>query len=170
MVNFSVEECNKIISLSEILPGKRREGDSDYRKRISNDITYKFWIIFNNHDNKWIFDRLDLSFEEHTGHKVVNQLEKIVLHEYVEGDGFERHNDTYQDNQYYNIGVNLTDDYEGGDFILYDPQITVGDKRGELYGFKNTRDHEVKTIKKGTRWSIIAFYFYKHAEIQKNLL
>lgn len=163
---FTLEECNKIISLSSILEGKRREGDSKYRERVSPYITYKFWTIPRGNNTQWIFDRLNLGFEYYTGHKVVEELDKVILHEYVEGDGFAKHNDIYQEDQFFNIGVNLTDNYQGGEFILYDPDELVGEKAGELYGFHHTRFHEVKKITKGTRWSIVAFYFYKSAGLK----
>lgn len=161
---FSPNECDYIINLSKSLP-------ENYRDDSDRGISYTFWSIGNNDSSKWIFDKFDLFLEsQHSNLKVLLQLDAIHLFRYQKGNKFVRHKDIYYDNQAYNVGVNLTDDYQGGEFILYSPDITLEKKAGKLYQFYHTREHEVTEITSGERWSLIGFYFYSNINKSKALL
>lgn len=163
MISFSIEECNNIINLASELEEVVRD-DSD------RGISYTFWSIGNNDNYKWIFDRFDKYLEESQNVKVTSQLDAIHLFRYTSGNAFTRHSDIYYTGQAYNVGTNLTDDYEGGDFILYNPDITLDKVRGKLYSFYHTREHEVTMITDGIRWSLIGFYFYDNIDKKRTLL
>jgi hypothetical protein len=164
MIKFTKEECDKIIGLSNVL--ERHERDESPRP-----ISYDFYSIGWNEEYKWIFDRIDQYFTETTGIKVVKSLDAVHLFDYSLGDKFVRHRDTYYHNQIHNIGVCLNEDYEGGDFVLHEPEYVVLPKKtGEIYTFKHSYEHEVLEVIKGHRWSLIGFYFYEHLDLQKNLI
>lgn len=154
MVEFTHRECLDIINLRVNL-------EEVYRDDSDRNISYTYWSIGNRPEYKWIFDRFDSFLEsQYEGLKVIKQLDAIHLFRYQSGNMFVRHRDIYYPNQIYNVGVNLTDDYEGGDFKLYNPDITIEKIRGKMYQFIHSREHEVTEITKGERWSLIGFYFY----------
>lgn len=164
MISFTKEECEKIISLSKIL-------QKNVRDETPREIKYDFYSVGWNEDTKWIFDRLDTYFSEATGIKVIKSLDAVHLFDYSVGDKFIRHRDIYYQNQIHNIGVCLNEDYEGGDFVLYEPEYNILPKKtGTIYTFKHSYEHEVLEVTKGNRWSLIGFYFYEHLELKKNLL
>jgi hypothetical protein len=164
VINFTKEECEKIISLSNVLEQNIRD-DSD------RFISYDFYSIGYCEDYKWIFDRLDSYFTDVTGVNVIKNLGTIHLFDYSVGDKFVRHSDIYYKDQYFNIGVCLNEDYVGGNFVLYQPEYTVLPKKtGEIYTFEHTLEHEVLEVTEGHRWSLIGFYFYEHIDLKKNLI
>lgn len=154
---FSIQECNNIIELSNSLTETQRD-DSD------RGISYSYWNLLNKDNTRWIFDRFDRFLEDQESLKVVKQLDAIQMFRYRKGNSFTRHSDIYYPKQAYNVGVNLTDDYEGGDFILYKPDLVLKKERGKLYSFFHTREHEVTSITEGERWSLIGFYFYDNID------
>jgi hypothetical protein len=164
MIRFTEEECKKIIDLSNEL-------ESHERDESPRQISYTFYSIGWNKESKWIFDKLDSFFTEVTGIKVLKSLDAVHLFDYSVGDRFVRHRDVYYHNQIHNIGVCLNEDYEGGDFVLYEPEYKVLPKKtGEIYTFKHSYEHEVLEVTKGHRWSLIGFYFYEHLDLEKKIL
>ena len=161
---FTLDECKYIINLRSTL-------EENYRDDSDRGICYTFWSIGNFSNTKWIFDRFDTFLEsQHPDSKVISQLDAIHLFRYKKGNKFIRHKDIYYDNQAYNVGVNLTDDYQGGEFLLYNPDEVIDKTAGKLYQFYHSREHEVKEIISGERWSLIGFYFYNNLNIAKPLL
>lgn len=164
MITFTEEECKKIIDLSNSL-------ELNVRDESPRPISYNFYSIGWNEESKWIFDRLDLYFTDITGIEVIKSLDAVHLFDYSVGDRFVRHRDIYYHNQIHNIGVCLNEDYEGGDFVLYEPQYKVLPKKtGQIYTFKHSYEHEVLEVTKGHRWSLIGFYFYENLDLKKNFL
>lgn len=164
MISFTKNECDKIINLSSTLQKVERD-------EFPRPISYDFYSIGWSESTKWIFDRMDSYFTETTGIKVIKQLNAIHLFDYSVGDRFCKHRDIYYDNQIYNIGVCLNENYEGGEFVLYEPEYKVLPKNtGEIYTFNHSLEHEVLEVKKGNRWSLIGFYFYEHLDLKKPLL
>jgi len=171
MINFTKEESKNIIDLSNILDKNIRDGLNTNLDRPNENISYNFYNIIRNDNTQWIFDRFNLHLEQDANLKVSKDLDVIHLHEYNVGNKFTKHRDVYYENQYYNVGVCLNDDFDGGDFILYQPDKIVEKKAGNIYSFKNTRLHEVTEITKGTRWALIGFYFKDNFEnVKSNLL
>ncbi len=163
MISFTKDECKQIISLSNIIP-------KTIRDESPRPISYNFYSIGWSENTKWIFDRLDLYFTEVTGIKVIKSLNVVHLFDYSKGDRFGKHKDIYYDNQVHNIGVCLNEDYEGGEFVLYQPYKVLPKKSGTIYTFKHTVEHEVLEVISGHRWSLIGFYFYDHLDLNKNLI
>jgi hypothetical protein len=164
MISFTKQECNDIINFSNILKKTQRD-DSHI------GISYDFYSIGYNETTKWIFDRLNSYFTEKTGIKVIKSLDAIHLFDYSVGDKFVRHRDVYYENQIHNIGVCLNENYDGGEFVLYEPSYTILPKTtGAIYTFKHSYEHEVLEVIKGHRWSLIGFYFYEHLDLEKHLI
>ena len=164
MVKFTQSECNDIISLSNIINGTYRD-DSD------RGISYTFYSIGLNESTKWIFDRFDLYLYNSLGISVIHQLDVIHLFKYSKGDKFCKHRDIYYKNQIYNVGACLNDDYEGGEFVLHEPEyMELPKETGTMYTFKHLLEHEVLEVTSGDRWSLIGFYFYEHLDLKKPAL
>jgi hypothetical protein len=170
MINFTKEECNTIINLSLELEGTNRDVTSKNLERPRENISYTYYNIYKNEKVKWIFDRIEEYLLLDNDIKINKSFDVIHLHKYSSGNKFERHSDIYYPNQVLNVGVCLNDDYEGGDFILYNPTIIIPKKAGLIYSFKNTTEHEVKEITKGIRYSLILFLFKDNLRLKNNLI
>lgn len=162
-VVFTQKECETIIYLSEDI---EKQNSNLYFKN-ENDIKYNLWNIHRTPKTQWIFDRLFNYFTNTTGIKIKKELDIIHLHNYKQGNKFTKHKDNLYPTQIHNIGVCLNDDYTGGEFVLYEPYEILPKKQGEIYTFPSLREHEIKEITKGERWSIISFLHIKNLEIKK---
>jgi len=108
-------------------------------------------------ETKWIFDELKKFFEKSTGVEIFLIKKQIHYHEFGEGDFFSVHDD-FRDNRLYSVGVLLNDDFEGGDFNLYNPGMTTLKKiQGNAYIFDSRIPHEITKITTGKRTSMIWF-------------
>lgn len=170
MISFSKEECEKIISLTQEIEGTHRDGNSKNVERPRDKISYTYYNIFRNENVAWIFDRITDYLCIDKKIEIIKPFEVIHLHEYFEGNEFERHRDIYYPNQVLNVGVCLNDDYIGGDFILYGPEEILPKKSGYIYSFKNTREHEVTKIKSGIRYSLIIFLNNENVQTKISLI
>jgi hypothetical protein len=119
---------------------------------------------------KWIFDKITEYLLVDQNIEIIKPFDIIHLHKYEAGNEFERHRDIYYPNQTLNVGVCLNDDYVGGDFILYGPEEVIPKVKGTIYSFKNTREHEVKKIESGLRYSLIIFLFKDNVRLKNNLI
>ena len=160
---FSKEECEKIISLSNTIPSEK----SKKYFPNENEINYSVWNIYRTTETDWIFEKLFIYFTNETGIKIKNKLDIVHLHNYKKGNKFKKHKDNLYPTQIHNIGVCLNDDYEGGEFVLYEPDFILPKKQGSIYTFESLRSHEVKEITEGERWSIIAFLHTDNLEFVK---
>ena len=163
---FTKEECESIIYLSKNIEKK----DSNLYFKNENDIKYNVWNIDRNKNTQWIFDRLLQYFTNTTLIKIKKELDIIHLHNYKPGNKFTKHKDDLYPTQIHNIGVCLNDDYTGGEFVLYEPYEILPKKQGEIYTFPSLREHAVKEITDGERWSIISFLHIDNLELKKGLL
>jgi hypothetical protein len=170
MIQFTKEECNNIIDLCLELEGTDRDVNSKNIERPRENISYTYYNIYKNEKVEWIFNRITdyLIYEKNI--EVVKPFDVIHLHKYLTGNKFERHSDIYYPNQVLNVGVCLNDDYEGGEFILYNPTQSIPKKQGLIYSFKNTTEHEVTEITKGIRYSLILFLFKDNIRVKNNLI
>jgi len=157
---FTKEECNKIIwNNNESIANF----DMKNRKYHSQAINYSL-------KNKWLFDKLKYFFESETGLQIIKNKEEIHFHKFVKGNWFDKHNDA-RDSRMYAIGVLLNDNFEGGDFKLYNPTEIILDKLiGNTYLFDVRIDHEITSILEGVRYSLLWFLENKHIKIETNRL
>ena len=144
---FSNEECQIIINENQI-------GETNWNMRDRN---YNSYIIEYSLDNKWIFDKLKSFFEIQTSLEIIKNKEEIHFHKFVKGNWFDKHNDI-RDNRLYTVGVLLNDNFEGGDFKLYNQNEIILDKViGNAYIFDVRIDHEITPILDGERFSLLWF-------------
>lgn len=145
---FSEEECQSIIW--------------DETKNINNhsyvsDRRYNSQPINYSEDTKWIFEKISEFFQEETKLKITTVKNKIHFHKFVAGDWFGKHNDAI-DNRVYAVGVLLNENFEGGDFKLYNPnEYTLNKTVGNAYIFEVNIDHEITPILSGERYSLLWF-------------
>ena len=138
---FTPDECDKIISLQKVNFQTWKNVDRDYESSS----------IFFNEDTKWIFEKLKKFFEDETGYTMLKLKEEIHFHTFTKEDWFGVHDDA-RDSRLFSVGVLLNDDFEGGDFKLYNPhEILVKKIKGNSYIFNVDISHEVTPIELGTR-------------------
>jgi hypothetical protein len=149
---FSKEECESIILYNDTHITNWIMGD---RKFNSQPIRYSL-------ETKWLFDKLKTFFEEESNIQIKRNKEVIHFHKFTKGDWFGKHNDI-RENRLYAVGVLLSDDFEGGDFKLYNPnEIVLNKVMGNTYLFDTRIDHEITPILKGERYSLLWFLQNEH--------
>ena len=159
-VLFTKKECESIISYNETDITNWMMGD---RKYNSQPINYSL-------DTKWLFDKLKIFFEEQSSIEIKKNKKVIHFHKFAKGDWFGKHNDI-RDNRLYAVGVLLNDDFEGGDFKLYNPNEIILDKViGNTYLFDVRIEHEITPILDGERYSLLWFLQNEHIKIEINKL
>jgi hypothetical protein len=159
-VLFNKSECDEIISLIKSNPQNWEFRD---RKYDSTAINY-------NNDSKWLFDKLKKFFETNTGLEIVKLKNQIHFHKFVQRDWFGKHNDV-RDERVFAVGVLLNDNFEGGDFKLYNPnEIVLNKIAGNTYIFDVGVEHEIAPILNGERYSLLWFLQYEHIKIKTNKL
>ena len=144
---FSKEECESIILESNQHITNWRMGD---RKYNSQPIDYSL-------ETNWLFDKLKDFVERETNIEIRTIKKTIHLHKFTKGDWFGKHNDI-RDNRLYAVGVLLNDNFEGGDFTLYNPnEIILNKIIGNTYIFDVGIEHEIAPILEGERYSLLWF-------------
>jgi Rps23 Pro-64 3,4-dihydroxylase Tpa1-like proline 4-hydroxylase len=111
-------------------------------------------------------------FEEQTGEKLKHYNLNLILHRYQPGCYFGKHVDNginYNRNRLYTIGFHLISEYEGGEYILYNPHSIVDKTPGVPYLNKASIEHEVTPITNGLRKSALIFIEINDL-IKKNLV
>ncbi len=157
---FNKKECDDIISLSKI---NSQDWNSYNRKYNSHAINYC-------ESNRWVFERLNDFFEMETNLKIIKMKKQIHLHKFVKGDWFGKHNDI-RDGRLYVMGVLLNNNFEGGDFKLYNTfEYTLNKHIGNTYIFDVKIEHEITPILKGERYSLLWFLQKEHIKIETNKL
>ena len=154
---FTKEECNEIVQYSKIYTNV--EGYyTDKVKIINNRLTslnggfgYNVYVILNDEKTKWFFDKL-LTWFSLVSKIQIHQNEKIdfcSLHCYIKGDRFPRHidlNNGYT-NRRYNLGIQLNNDYEGGEYVCLDKnenEILISKETGTALSYHCSVPHEIK--------------------------
>jgi hypothetical protein len=157
---FSKEECELIINLLKINQKDWRMGDRNYK---SQPINYSL-------ETNWLFDKLKDFVERETNIEIRTIKKTIHFHKFTKGDWFGKHNDV-RDNRLYAVGVLLNNDFEGGDFKLYNPNEIILDKViGNTYLFDVRIDHEITPILEGERYSLLWFLQNEHTKTPTNTL
>ena len=159
-VLFNKVECESIVwNANENIANF----DTPNRKYYSQPINYSL-------ETKWLFDRLKIYFEKETGLQIIKNKEEIHFHKFVKGDWFGKHNDV-RDRRLYAVGVLLNDNFEGGEFKLYNPnEIILNKEVGNTYIFDVTIMHEITPILEGERYSLLWFLENKNIKTDINKL
>jgi hypothetical protein len=157
---FSKDECESIILESNQHITNWRMGD---RKYNSQPINYSL-------DTKWLFDKLKDFVEMETNIEIRTLKKTIHFHKFTKGDWFGKHNDI-RDDRVFAVGVLLCNNFDGGDFKLYNPDEVKLDKvTGNGYIFDVKINHEITPILEGERYSLLWFLENKHIKQKTNKL
>lgn len=143
--------------------------EKGYRKM--KDRNYEFAILNNNNFN--IIDRLVNWFELNSGEKLKIKNTYLFIHKYGVGDYFEKHIDEIniaEKNRAYVVGFHINENYEGGEYKLYNPDFIIDKTSGVPYFFKSDRPHEITKITKGERISALMFINYEDLERKNTLI
>ena len=163
-VLFTKEECERIIDYTKFLKKRRQTPSSD------RFVSYEHYTLELNDNTSWVYQRLNSYLEKITKTTVIKNVDRITINKYIIGDGFEKHQDLYFKNQTFNVAIHLNDEYEGGDFVFYEPNYIMPKIIGCSYVFENTRWHEVQKVLSGERWSMIAFYTRDNIKPENKLM
>jgi hypothetical protein len=136
---------------------------------------YNVWDIVNNTESKWMFEKLLNWFSKVSNIECNpnNKLHGCSLHKYSKGDSFTKHidlNPNFPDRRW-NLGIQLNADYTGGEYVCYDNnnEIVLSKEVGTAVAYNATTLHEIKEIRSGERWSIVA-PVWKHQLLEKKSL
>ena len=106
-------------------------------------------------------------FEIQTSLKFIKNKEQIHFHKFIKGDWFGLHNDV-REKRLFAVGVLLNNDFEGGNFKLYNPnEITLNKEIGNTYVFDVRIKHEITPILNGIRYSLL--WFLESNNIKMNI-
>lgn len=143
--------------------------EKDIRKK--KDRNYEFVVFTGQQHN--IINKLLNWFENTTGKKLKKKTYYLILHKYKTGDYFEKHIDELRiddNNRAYVIGFHINDNYEGGDYKLYNPDLLIDKTPGVPYFFECSRLHEITKITKGNRKSAVMFINYEDLIVKNGLI
>jgi len=107
-----------------------------------------------------ILEKLLKWFEYNTKEKLLTYDHNLILHRFEEGCYFGKHVDNgidYNKNRVYTVGFHLISDYEGGEYVLYNPHQIIDKTPGVPYVSMASREHEILPITKGVRKSALIF-------------
>jgi len=157
---LSKKDCEYILSFWD---ESKSNGSTKYLKqKVNNDTTITFRTKVSGNYIDFI-DNTELVSFLLSKLKIIDVKSissSIKLARYQEGDYFEPHHDfNYYDTGalYKTLVIQLSDEnsYEGGD--LYVKDIPQTRKQGDYSLFLSSDIHEVKLLKKGTRFSLTLF-------------
>lgn len=169
---FTIEECKYIKSFYD--PSTEKNGQSattvtrdngttfEIRYRKANKSTYS--IIENETLNSFLIKKL-------TSYKVVS-LDSVKIMKYRIGDGLAPHYDLagygYKGN-YMTLSVMLTDgtEFEGGDLLV--EGVPQPREIGSVSTFLRNQKHEVTTVTKGERCTLVLFLSEDNLDLKKSL-
>lgn len=156
------------------------------------EIVYEHWSkkykcinLPRNEETHWLFQKLLNWFTSATGLQTKDYTDSpveerqfellLTIQGYSEGDRFDKHVDIQPgaySNRMYNIGVQLNDEYEGGEFVIWnekDEEIIFPKEAGTAVAYDIRFWHQIKPITSGTRWSIV-FPVLKNYLLSKRLM
>jgi len=153
---FTKDECNRII---EFKNKYQLLGDNGRWNKFDN-FRYKFYTLDEPTDIDWAIDRMCNYFEQEMNLHIFFRPTKLNLHHYTSGDEFGKHIDKGTPIKEWNVGIILNDEFEGGDYIIYDVNdnpIVIDKKVGNVCIYQSQTPHEVTPIISGERWAIAMF-------------
>jgi hypothetical protein len=169
---FNENECDLIKSYVKIQPPNLNKyftpSDSfnliDGNKLVATkcNTSYRVFIIKNTSKTEWMFNKI-LEWFGNVNDIKINYNKKVeicTLHQYNVGDAFSKHVDLIKgfENRRYNLGIQLNDSYEGGEYTCWDDdnnEVLISKKIGTVMSYHCRIWHEIKEITKGERWSIV---------------
>jgi hypothetical protein len=153
---FTKEECNTIIKLKNKYP---LLGDNGRWDEFDN-FKYKFYTLEYLTDIDWVIKRMCDHFEKEMHLHIFHRPTKLNLHHYTSGDEFGKHIDTGTPIKEWNVGIVLNEDFEGGDYLVFDENdepVVIDKKIGNVCIYQSQTPHQVTPIINGERWAIAMF-------------
>lgn len=153
---FTKDECEYLIGLKYKYPLLGEEG----RWTQFEDFRYKYYTLEYASDIDWVIKRMCDFFEAETHLHIYTRPTKLNLHHYTIGDEFGKHIDTGTPIKEWNVGIILNDNFEGGDYIVYDENDTpyyINKKVGNVCIYQSQTPHQVTPITNGERWAMAMF-------------
>jgi len=153
---FTKDECEYLIGLNT----KYRLLGEEGRWTQFEDFRYKYYTLESESDIDWVINRMCNFFEVETHLHIYTRPTKLNLHHYTIGDEFGKHIDTGTPIKEWNVGIILNDNFEGGDYIVYDENDTphyVDKKVGNVCIYQSQIPHQVTPITNGERWAVAMF-------------
>lgn len=119
----------------------------DVRKNLDNLVFESVRNIISNYNDIVPTFRIDID----TGYQLLR---------YNEGEFYIQHTDSFKEQQRsLSCSIQLNEDYDGGEFALFDREIMIRTKPGSAVVFPSNfmYPHEIMPVSKGTRYSIITW-------------
>jgi len=123
------------------------EKNFDVRKNIDNVIFEAVKNVITNYNNLVPTFRIDID----TGYQILR---------YKEGEFYTQHTDSFKQQQRsLSCSIQLNENYDGGEFALFDREMMIRTKPGSVIVFPSNfmYPHEIMPVIKGTRYSIITW-------------
>jgi hypothetical protein len=166
---FSKKECDLIIDYAnrykDISINPKTFELHEKNRIVSPSNFFMQYYVFGipmNDSTFWVYSRLFKWFELVTSEKMSDNFGSFIstLHCYKENDGFGRHIDLTEgfEDRRYNIGIQLNENYSGGDYICWDEdknEILISKKVGTSLCYHAKIEHEIKMVTGGERWSLV---------------
>jgi hypothetical protein len=166
---FTKEECDKIITYSNTYKNTEGWFKKEHIKITDNRLvgnnhkfSYNVYVITNDKNTEWFFNKLLnwFSLQNEIKLNTDRKLLMCTLHCYSDGDSFAKHIDLLPgfENRRYNLGIQLNDSYEGGEYVCWDGnnnEVLISKETGTALSYNCKIPHEIKKITKGERWSIV---------------
>ena len=119
----------------------------DVRKNIDNIVFESVRKVIDNYNSLVPTFKIDID----TGYNLLR---------YREGEFYIQHTDSFtQQQRSLSCSLQLNEDYEGGEFALFDREMMIRTKPGSAIVFPSNfmYPHEIMPVIKGTRYSIITW-------------
>ena len=171
--NFTIEECNELISYHSIYDKINiSEIGGDNNRGIKKDIIdYNVTLIYRDEKTQWVFDKIHNWLLDEYPKNIVNEMDMFYNFEYLPSMKFEKHVDRQRNCSWHLVvGATLNTDFKGGDLILYEPDGIAAENVGEIYSISAERPHAVTPISEGIRYSFVFFISKKELGIPKTIL
>ncbi len=142
-INKNVRNCMEISISSEYT----LEKNLDVRKNLDNVVFESVRKVISNYNDIVPTFRIDID----TGYQLLR---------YKEGEFYTQHTDSFKEQQRsLSCSIQLNEDYDGGEFALFDREIMIRTKPGSAIVFPSNfmYPHEIMPVIKGTRYSIITW-------------
>lgn len=176
--NFAtIEECNDIfnrcINELELIDGKVYNSTGKTNSKMSRKSKIAFISNIGN-----ISERIISKIKDHVAEikGYTPSLGYFQFTQYKEGDYFNWHSDsnnTIFKDRFYTIVLQLTNDYEGGEFqlLINGNEITLEKGIGNLFIFPAETIHRIKPVTENVRYSLVNWLKLKPVDnIKKTLL
>jgi len=142
-LNKDVRNCMEISISQDFIINQ----NLDIRKNLDNLVFESVRNVISNYNDIVPTFRVDID----TGYQILR---------YKKGDFYTQHTDSFKEQQRsLSCSIQLNEDYDGGEFALFDREMMIRTKPGSAIVFPSNfmYPHEIMPVIKGTRYSIITW-------------